>query len=230
MKKIFLIAAICCIASSVSAQSTTCQSKDYIEVYGYSEKKVLPDIAYISITLNEKDPATAAVGVAEMEKRMKKSLLSLGINIEKQLSIENITSQFAKRKNIDLSNIYTLELTNLSLLQEVFDKLEDHGISNIYIKEYKISNINDIKLSLKTLAIKDAKKKAEAIAAGAEVKIGGMIQATDQDRGQMYNEYIPRMTSSFKTSEDGDDSNENLPNLKVKEIKVSSTINTRWFI
>ncbi len=225
MKKLFLTVAVCCFTFTTMAQNTPNLEKDYIEVYGYAERKVLPDIAFISITLDEQDPATSSKGIKVQEKAMKQKLQALGIDIEKQLSLDNITSQFAKRKNIDQKSKYTLELTDLSILQEVFSALEEEGISNIYIKRYKLSNIDAIKLELKTAAVKDAKIKALAIAAGADIKVHNLMQAIDNDRGGYSNDY-PVMASSYKSNDS--DVDEDLPNLKVTKIKISSSINTRW--
>lgn len=227
MRTFFIVIMALSLSWRAAAQTLTNTITPYIEVVGYVEEEVLPDIAHLSIIIDESDPLTASKGVEEMEKRLINTVKSLGIDVEK-LTIQNITSNFTKRRNINIRNSYSLEVGNLEVLAELIDQLKNEGISNVRIVSYEISDKDERLLAMKGAAIKNAKLKAEAIASGTDQKVGDLLQAFDQENIYSYRTNV--MANSVMSRSSDSLEQDTTPALEIEKIKISSAIRTLWIL
>ncbi|MEG1634584.1 MAG: SIMPL domain-containing protein, partial [Rikenellaceae bacterium] len=190
MKKIILLCAIVCFGVvGANAQEKNFIDLNYIEVTGTAIIKATPDIAYIDIIINESDPATKAIGLDKAEKKMMAALSSLNIDVEKDLTIDDITSAFARRKDVTLSKNYSLKLKDTKLISAVYAKLEAVGISNVNVQKFDLSSKEELRLKSKANAIINAKAKADALVKAAGRKLGEVLYIIDYDRE---NEFVTR--------------------------------------
>ncbi len=200
--------------TSLRAQSSQKNFLDtnYIQVSGTVESNVTPDKIYISITINEKDKK-GKVSVEMQEGKMIQRLKSIGIDLEKNLSIQSYNSSYnsylLKKNDVLKVKKYTLLVNttdHLTKAFEIFDRLE---ISNVYISKVDHSNMEELKLEAKIKAIKTAKKKASTYAKAIDQTIGKALLITEKNSsnynasnaiyGALENNVIIRGYSSINT-------------------------------
>ena len=150
MKKLFFALFILAAAISLPAQAQEKNfiDQNYVEVTGSSIIKATPDIVYLNITINEKQ-GTGKQGLEKAEKEMVSTLKSLGIDIEKDLTVSDFSSSFLKRNNITLSKDYILTLRDISKLNDIYTKLEASGIANVNVRSTDLSNRTELRLQAK---------------------------------------------------------------------------------
>src|SRR5882724_4748018 len=76
---------------------------NYIEVTGKTEMQVTPDLIYLKIVLSEKDTKNR-IPIAETEKKMSDKFQEIGIDLKKDLSVNDLLSSY-KRKIISKYDI-----------------------------------------------------------------------------------------------------------------------------
>ncbi len=155
------------LTNVVSAQTKNFIDQPYIEVSGNADTLVTPNEIYIRIVLSEKDTRDR-VTIEQLEQKMVEALKSLGLDIEKDLSASDMSSNFKfyllKSKDIIKTKAYTLKVSNAVTTTQVFMKLEEIDIANVSIERVHHSHFDNLKNAMRTKAIVDAKTRAIAIA------------------------------------------------------------------
>ncbi len=149
--------------------------QNYIEVVGKSELQISPDQIYIKIVLKEEDTKNKE-GLAELENKLITTLEEIGINVEKDLLIKDINSNFKyyllSKSKILLSKEYEVLVRDGKTASRVFLGLENIGISNVSIDRLEHSEMVKFRKEVKVNAVKAAKDKAEALASALGQDIG----------------------------------------------------------
>ncbi len=111
-------------------------------------------------------------------------LVSLGINIEKQLTLVDLASNFKKyffkQTDIIKSKAFKVEVYNAKTAGKVLVELERIGISNVNLDRTEYSKIEELKLILKSKVTAKAKKQAEALIKPLNQKIIKAIYIRDK--------------------------------------------------
>ena len=81
----------------------------YIQVNGRAEKEITPDEFYLSVIINERD-SKGKISVESQQRDMIAALKRLGVNVEKQLKVANLSSEFFKKKTSVATAKYQLQL------------------------------------------------------------------------------------------------------------------------
>ena len=82
------------ISSAVlNGQTKNFIDQPYLETTAVVDTLVNPDIIYLDILIREKDERNK-VSVEELEERMAQKLEALGIDLQKQLSLQDLSSNF----------------------------------------------------------------------------------------------------------------------------------------
>jgi uncharacterized protein YggE len=172
--------------------------QNYIEVTGKSELEISPDLIYIRILVNEKDNKNK-VPLADREKQMLAKLKDIGIDIDKDLLIKDISSNFKyywlAKNDILLSKEYQLLVRDGKTASKAFVELENIGISNVTIEKLDNSNIDKYKKEVKVAAIKAAKEKSQSLADAIGQNIGRAIYV--QELENSYGNGAPGSTSNI---------------------------------
>lgn len=175
------------------AQTKNFLDVPYLETSAKVDTLVAPDKIYLSITINEQD-YKGRTSVEKQENEMAKELKALGIDLEKQLKIKDLSSNF---KNYFLRSKTVLKSKQFSLLVydgltagKVMAALEDIGIANTYLEKTEYSKMDQLELELKTKAVKKAKEKAVALTTALDQKVGAAIHI--QDNSQPYYRSVAR--------------------------------------
>lgn len=157
--------------------------KPYIEINGKAELEIVPDRIFIIIKLSEKDNKNKFT-IAELDKKMMESLLKLGIDISKDLQLQDYSSSFKSqllsKDDIILTKEYQLLVKDASTLGKVSLAMENIGISNIRIDKTDHSNMVQLRKEVKVKAMKLALEDAQLLTNAVGQKVGKVLFIQEQ--------------------------------------------------
>ena len=168
----------------------------YIEVTGTAKMQVIPDEIYISIEIDENDNK-GKQAVEDLEKKMMSALGKVGVDVKKDLSIVDFSSNFKsywyKKSGIRNNKKYQVVVNSGKMAGKVFLAMEEIGISNLSIVKTDHSKIEEYRQEVKVKAMKAARKKAGNLAEAIEQKAGKAIFIQERNvrpysRAKMSNE------------------------------------------
>jgi hypothetical protein len=181
MKKITLLFLIIISVKSFS-QTKNFIDLPYIETSSKVDTLVVPDRIYLNIMITEKD-TKGKISVEQQENKMNDKLKSLGIVTEKQLTLNDLSSNykkyFLKQQDIQKSKNYTLTVYNAKVAGKVIIALEEIEISNVTLEKTEYSKVEEMILTLKSKAILKAKNQAIAMTKPINQKVGTAIYISD---------------------------------------------------
>ena len=204
--------------------------ENYIEVKGKAEMEVVPDEIYLKVLISEKDTKDK-VSLEDQEKAMIKELKNIGINVEKDLAILDLSSNFQsywlKKTDIINGKEYQIKVKDANTAGKIFKAMENIKISNMSVDHVAHSEIEKFRREVKVAAIKAAKEKASDLA-----------NAIDQQVGRaLYIEEIPNynINQNFRRAEVSNIaitgmsfSNDNEPQIDFEKIKLEYEILARF--
>ena len=214
---------------AISAQSKNFLDVPYLETSAKVDTLVTPDKIYLNITIQEKD-SKGRRSVEEQENNMAKSLKNLGVDIDKQLTIKDLASNYKKyflrSKEVLKSKQYSLLVYDGLTAGKVMAALEDLDIANTYLEKTEYSKMDELELQLKTRAVKKAKRKAEALTQPLGQKVGMAIHIVDNSQP-----YYPRYKTSRGLSlyaESAAVQDQEPLDIDFDMIRVESTVNVKF--
>lgn len=210
-----------------------------ISVTGTTEMEIVPDEIYVSITLQEYKESGNKIIMETLEKAMREVLNTMKIDT-KNLTVEgsygyrNYIPKKHKQKEFFLSKTYQLKMSELSKYNELIDRLDDEGISQVNISRTHHSKMEELKKQLKINAIKAAKEKAGYLLVAINEQLGEALEVNDQESNENFPMYSnSRGTRMYKTEAMGSAdavSNWAEPALEMKTIKITSQVNVVFAI
>jgi uncharacterized protein YggE len=220
---------ICILLSGikVSAQKNFLDI-NYVEVSGTAKMEVAPDRIYLRIIINEAD-SKGKTAIHNQEQSMISVLKAIqGINIEEDLTMKDLESQFKYRKILDnqiyLSKIYELIVKNGKTASEVITKLEKAGISSVTLFKVDHSQIEQFRKTTLENAVKEAKAKAFSLAESIGQSIGKAIHINER---QIYSPnrselYLAKSAAYDRASE------EYSSEIEFSKIKIEATVDAKF--
>lgn len=228
MKKTIIFAATALITMATFAQSKNFLDTPYLETSSQVDTLVTPDKIYLSIIIQEKD-TKGRVSVEEQENQMAERFKAMGIDLEEQLVIKDMGSNFKKyflrQKEVLKSKQYSLVVYSGKELGEVMAALEQLEIANTNIEKTEYSKMEELELELRTKAVKKALQKAEALTKPLGQKVGMAIHIADNS--QYYPRYnqAPMMEMKAVSSDMG----QAQPlDIDFEKISVETTVNVKF--
>lgn len=181
MKKIILLLLLISITKNFS-QTKNFIDLPYIETSAIVDTLVTPDRIFLTVLITEKDTKNRT-SVEQLESKMNIKLRSLGINTEKQLTLNDLSSNykkyFLKQQDILKSKSYSLVVYDAKTASKVIAALEEEEISNISLEKTEYSKTEELVLILKGKAIVKARNTAVALTKPLNQKVGNAIYITD---------------------------------------------------
>lgn len=215
---------------------TTGQTKNfidqpYIDVQGNADTLVDPDQIFINIMISEADTKDK-IQVEDLENQMKQALHDLGVDVNKELTVSDMTSNFKnyllKGKDILKSRTYLLKVDSAEMAASVFTKLESLGISNSSIDHVDLLNKEAILKMVLSKAIQNAHGRAVALVDPLDQHVGRALNIS-------YNEPVATLLSGeqrlngivvagYAKKYRG----EQLPQIEFKKISVSVDLDVKF--
>lgn len=208
----------------------------FLETQASADTLVTPDRIYLSITLTEKD-SKGKIPVEVLEKKMYDRLKAIGIDVEKQLKLTDIFSNYMnyvlKSQDILKAKIYNLVLYDAETAGKVIVGLENEGISNVRLVKIEYSEIETLKLELRSKAIVKALHNAESLTKPLNQKVGRALFIADYSQNGVYNHSISGNTAGIVirgTKSMSDESSYSPIEIDFEKIKIEVTINVKFKI
>lgn len=212
------------------AQTKNFLDVPYLETSAKVDTLVTPDKIYLSITIQEKD-SKGRKSVEAQENKMAESLKKLGIDIEKQLTIKDLASNYKKyflrSKEVLKSKQYSLLVYDGLTAGKVIAALEELDIANTYLEKTEYAEMEALELELKSRAVKKAKRKAEALTAPLGQKVGMAIHILDNSQPYANQQWLPRNSSSFYAESAAKQSVKPL-DISFEQILVESSVTIKF--
>lgn len=230
MKRSFILLLSLALTQLAMAQSKNFLDIPYLETSARVDTLVTPDKIYLSITIQEKD-SKGRKSVEEQENKMAQRLKTLGIDIDKQLTIKDLASNYKKyflrSKEVLKSKQYSLLVYDGLTAGKVMAALEDLNIANTYLEKTEYAKMDELELELKSRAVKKAKSKAVAMTKPLSQKVGAAIHIVDNSLPYYPRYNQPRMEMKAMSME----ADQAQPlDIGFEQIRVESTVNVKFKI
>lgn len=183
MKRTILLAAAALMAFTAAAQTTEAYPS-YIQVNGQAEKEIAPDEFYLSIIINERD-SKGKISVESQQRDMIAALKRLGVDVEKQLKVANLSSEFFKKRTSVATAKYQLQLASSAEVARVWQALDALGISNVSILKVTHSQMEKFRNEVRVEAIRNAQQSARTLAQAIGQSIGKCFYIYDSNNNFM---------------------------------------------
>lgn len=214
-------------------QSNNFIDQNYIEVTGQAEMKIKPNLFYLSIIIDEAEQKNKT-SLKVQEKNLFDTLKKLKIDIEKDLSINELNSTYKKaildKNKIRLTKNYQLILRDTQTLATLFPALEKKGISNISVQRVDHSDLQKLMKENRITAIKAAKEKAAYLAEAIGQTIGKALYIREYNNSPIFPVSNLR-TSNIRTHyAENTIADEGFPTLDFEEILLTSSVHVNFLL
>ncbi len=166
MKRLLILIGLILVFNSANGQTKNFIDQPFIETTSKVDTLVTPDRIYLSVLISESDTKGKQT-VEELERKMADKLKEIGIDLNRQLTLSDLSSNFKKyflRKQSALkAKSFELLVYDAKTAGQAIYELEGIGISNVDLERTEFSKIEELKLELKSKAIEKAKKQADAM-------------------------------------------------------------------
>lgn len=228
MKRFILAAAVALLALPAAAQVQEA-FPSYIQVNGRAEREIAPDEFYLQIVINERD-SKGKVSVESQQRDMIAALKRLGVNVEKQLKVANLSSEFFKKNTSVATAKYQLQLGSSAEVGKVWQALDGLGISNVSILKVSHSQLERYKSEVRVEAMRNAKQNAATLAEAIGQTIGKCFYVYDSNNDVMpvfYNNMaVMRSAKAF----DAADAAAGEEPLDFKTIKLQYSVQAKFVL
>ena len=226
MKHVYIIL-LAFYSLTAFSQTKNFIDQPFIETKASVDTLVTPDRIFLSILINEQD-TKGKISVEEQENKMAVKLRSLGIDLDKQLMLSDLGSNFKKyflkSQDIQKSKSYSLLVYTAKVAGDVIQSLEKIGISNVNLERTEYSKLEQLKLELKSKAILKAKLQAEYLVTPLDQKVGPAIHISDKFnqiyRASLLDDVVVRGYAKNKEFESID--------IEFKKIEVTSEVHVKF--
>ena len=230
MNKIVLLIAALCTTWGAAAQMQEA-FPSYIQVNGRAEKEVVPDEFYLSILLDERD-SKGKISVEAQQREMIAALRKQGVDVEKQLKVANLSSEFFRKNTSVATAKYQLKLGSAAEVAQVWQALDKLGISNVSIQRVSHSELDRLKEEVRVEAIRNAQQSARTLAEALGQRIGKCFYIWDSNSDIVpayYNNAVS-VRSMKMTDAAGAEIAEEEESLDFKTIKLQYHVQTKFVL
>ncbi len=185
MKKVFLILILLIVSVS---QAQEVKPIPQISVSGEGKVKVVPDQAFISVTVETKGNNATSVKkqndetIEKVIQFIKKIKLPKEDVQTKRISLNPQYDYEKKKHNYNATQTLEILLKDLAQYDALMEGLVDAGINRINTVEFKTSQLTQYQSEARKLAMKEAKQKAEDYVSVLAQKIGKALTISDNSQ------------------------------------------------
>lgn len=170
------------VAIASQAQNATFLDHPYLETTATADTLVTPDRIYMSIILQESD-SKGKKDTEFMEHIMEQKLTQLGVDITRDLELQEVNSQFMKyflrSQDVLKAKAYSLLVRDAAMVSKVLAALEEVDISNVQVTGTAYSKSAGLMLRLKSEAVRKAKAAADFMVAPINQKVGKALHIVE---------------------------------------------------
>ena len=229
MRKLVFLAAALAMTLTAAAQTQEAYPS-YIQVNGRAEKEIVPDEFYLSIVIDERD-SKGKISVESQQREMIAALRRQGVDVEKQLKVANLSSEFFKKNTSVATAKYQLKLGSAAEAANVWQAHDKLGISDVSILRVSHSNIDALKEEVRVEAIRNAQQSARTLAQAIGQTVGKCFYIWDSNNDIMPAYYNNTMVvRSMKSMDAGSGESAGEEPLDFKTIKLQYSVQTKFVL
>lgn len=200
-----------------------------ISVNGSAQLKVSPDEIYISIKLDETD-TKGKITLEEQRKAMFAALKKCDIDIEKQLSVTDMSSSFFRKRNSLAASNYELKVSSAEEARKVFEELDKNNISNVNLTRATCSNMEEHRSTARKMAILNAQARAKELAEAVGQTIGACYEINDYNTSvQPINATRTMMAKSAGVMMDAA-VEEAMPEVEFEQLTINYNLSAKFLL
>jgi uncharacterized protein YggE len=177
MKNLLVLTiAVYLLGTSAVAQSQP--ERRVIEVSGSATQEVVPNEFTFKITLVERMDGKRKITIEDQEAALRGELSRLGIDVSKDLSVFDLSSQYTRQKRFkDVlgTKDYRLKITDLNKIAQLQELADRINISRLELEDTDHSDIIRLREETKVEAMKAAKRKASYLLAAIGHRVGPAV-------------------------------------------------------
>lgn len=230
---LLLAVVVCLSTANVFAQTNA--ERRIIEVTGSAELSITPNEFTFKITLLERIEDKKKLTIEMQEANLRRELANIGIEVEKDLTIFDLTSFYVSRKRTRdtlASKDYRLKIKDLSKierLQEIADRL---NISNLDLIESTHSDLTRLRRETKMEAVKAARAKAEYMLGAINERVGKtvFIQEVEEETPRRISGGVLSINSNISANYSSTNTQDSGTTLTFSQIKLRYVVVARFEI
>ena len=229
MKKIFISLSVVLLMSVIafSASAQTTEMIPTVAVNGQSQIRVLPDEIYLSIRLDESD-TKGRLTIEEQRRKMFSALKRAGVDAEKQLFVQDMSSSYFRRSRSLAATLYELKLSSADAVRKVFDELDAAGITNVNVTRTSHSDMDGLRRQARQKAIQDAQQRARDLAEAIGQSIGACYEISDYTTSTQP-VYRKNMLMATATAMDTVAA-EAEPEVQFEQIEITYSVSAKFYL
>ena len=231
MKKIFIyiLFALMTLANvATSSAQDLGQTIPTVSVNGSAQLKVTPNEIYIAIKLDETD-TKGKVTLEEQRKEMFAALKKCNIDIEKQLSVTDMSSSFFRKRGSLAASNYELKVASADEARKVFEELDKRGISNVNITRAACSDMEQHRTEARKMAILDAQARAKALAEAIGQTIGACYEINDYNTSVQPVNATRTMLAKGMVAMDAA-AEESMPEVEFEQLTITYNVSAKFLL
>jgi hypothetical protein len=171
--------------------------------------------------------------VEELENDMLTKLKSIGIDVDKNVAMQDMMSNykkfFLKQTDIQKSKSYSILVYDAKTTAKVFIGLEEVGLSNVRIDKLEHSEEKKLQLLMNSKAIENAKDNAVSFTKSLGQTVGKAIFIGNVSEGIIKRNYTgSTIRIRGNSSQKNFDAKDYNTNIEFEKITISSEIGVRF--
>lgn len=182
MKNVTLLLLFATLWQAGWSQTKNFIDQPYLETSARVDTLVTPDRIFLEIRLQESD-TKGRTSLEELEQRMGSRLSGLGIDLEKQLTVSDLSSDFQKYflrgQDILKEKVFELLVYDAQTAGRVLYELERTGISNVRLDRTEYAQMDGLRDTLKARAVRGARRQGRIMAEAIGQALGKALFISD---------------------------------------------------
>ncbi|MEJ2163714.1 MAG: SIMPL domain-containing protein [Robiginitalea sp.] len=231
MKKILLLLALGALMQYSWSQTKNFIDQPYLETSARVDTLVTPDRIYLEIRLEESD-TKGRTSLEELEQKMGTRLKGLGIDLEEQLTVSDLSSEFGKyffrKQDILKEKTFELLVYDAQTAGRVLYELERIGISNIRLQKTEYAQMDALQDTLKVRAIRTARNRGLKMTDALGQSLGKAIYISDSGFS-VYNSMQGRNAEVMMAADGSEKAYVELP-ADFDKIRVEARVQIRFVL
>ena len=228
MKKLGLILFLTGILQTGFSQTKNFIDQPYLETSVEVDTLVTPNRIHLGIRLMESD-SKGRISLEILEQQMGEKLSALGIDLDKQLTVSDLGSEFHKyflrKEDIVKEKAFELVLYDAGTTARVLYELEKAGISNIQLLKTDYEDMESLKDILRVRGVQKTKRQGTMMANALGQSLGSALHITD--RGfSVYNKSMER-GAVMSMSDENQEQYVPLP-AEFDKIRIQVTVSAKF--
>lgn len=229
--KNLLLSLVAAMLLSLSAHKAVAQdfgsTIPTVSVNGSAQIKITPDVIYLTINLDESDTKGKDT-LQEQRQRMFAALKKCGVDVEKQLSVLDMSSSYFRKRGALAATQYELKLSSAEQVREVFSRLDQAGITNVNVTRTTSSKIDEHRREARQQAIRNAQMRARELAEAVGQSIGACYEISDYTNEARLVGSRVMMKNSVSADMAVEEAAE--PNIEFEQIVINYNVSAKFVL